>query len=665
VASWQTPSLVRGIVWRTGLALAAFSLIAAMVSGWASYSRHRAQAEAALRLSAELRGQSARVPFDHALRQLAMLTASFATRQAQSPDPEMLRTFLAAGTVTGSKWQRVTTLESGVILSALLPVDQVANTAQVHQAQIAWELLSRWAPTLTVQTPSGAISLPGGGVIQFGAPLTADDAAGESATKTAATAARQTPQWSTVQYSPAANDWLVTCHSSHTTPLGGRVEFALAVPIGESIHRAIDLREDHTWQLVCDDRGHLLAHVEWGERIARNGGSIAPQYLEPTLAAICAAAATVPETSLLDLPAADSLLAVAVIPGPNWRLVTVLPKAALFERAGTAVLITLGLGLVVLALTVTVLAVLLRRQVARPIAAALTATNRLADGDFSVRLATPMDNDFGRLAAAINRMSAATLERDTALNRHFAELEHARLVAESANQAKSEFLGTMSHELRTPLNGVIGMNELLLGTELNPRQREFAETISHSGRSLLSIIDDILDFTKLDAGKLRLDLRSADLRVPVNEVLAVLRPQAIAKGLVLQCDIRPDVPQRVYADPARVRQILTNLLGNALKFTERGAVRVQLSCPYAADGKAHLHLSVSDTGAGIAAHNLPLLGERFRQLDATFARRHGGTGLGLAITKSLLAMMDGELRVKSELGRGSTFTAVMRLRMST
>ena len=272
---------------------------------------------------------------------------------------------------------------------------------------------------------------------------------------------------------------------------------------------------------------------------------------------------------------------------------------------------------------------------------------------------TPIKNKHGTVERFI-----AVQSDITELKRTQSELKVAKEKAEAASQAKSDFLATMSHEIRTPMNGIIGMSSLLLDTELVPKQREMVEAVRHSGDALMTIIEDILDFSKIEARKLELVEEAFRLDSVISGVVDLLQHKAASRAIDLIVRVAPDVPDSFMGDPGRLRQILMNLVGNGIKFTDEGSIRIQVSrLNSTAAGSVNLEISVTDTGIGMSEEQQSLLFQAFSQVDSSTTRRFGGTGLGLAISKRLVELMGGSIGVESKRQEGSRFWVRLPLRV--
>ncbi len=323
----------------------------------------------------------------------------------------------------------------------------------------------------------------------------------------------------------------------------------------------------------------------------------------------------------------------------------------------------------------------LNNAVSVPLVKMKQGIDQLAQGNLNTRIEIDKDNEFNELAESVNTMAALLHKSKQEMQQHIdqstedlretletveiqnIELDLARKGALAASRIKSEFLANTSHEIRTPLSGIVGFATLLLKTELNPQQREYLQAIETSSQGLLTIINDILDFSRIEAGRLMLDYIPLHLRQTIEQTLQILAPAANEKQLQLIPIIERDAPLYLMGDPLRLKQILTNLVSNAIKFSSKGNVIVRVICESIDQSQARLKFLVSDAGIGLSDEQQKMLFNAFSQADTSSSRKHGGTGLGLAISKGLVERMGGEIGVESDAGKGATFwfTAILGL----
>jgi len=323
------------------------------------------------------------------------------------------------------------------------------------------------------------------------------------------------------------------------------------------------------------------------------------------------------------------------------------------ETSRTIVIAAVGLAGSIMLLVA--LCVYMLRSILRPTRLVAEAAGRLAGGDLTVRVPEEGRGEVIRLGRSFNSMAGALESRDAELSEANRRLGHAVEVAEEASRMKSNFLANMSHEIRTPLNGVIGMVNLLSGTKLSPEQREYVDTARASSETLMTVVSDILDVSKIEAGRLELEQRDFDLHELIETSCSMLAAEASAKGVGFAVLVHDGVPHAVRGDRLRIGQVLTNLVSNAIKFTAEGEVTVKVEVAALHVEVTDVRFAVSDTGIGISRERRASLFEPFTQADASTTRRFGGTGLGLAISRDLVRLMGGTIEADSELGLGSTF----------
>lgn len=354
------------------------------------------------------------------------------------------------------------------------------------------------------------------------------------------------------------------------------------------------------------------------------------------------------------------------------RVYVELSTAATQQRKSNFILISISIGLFGF-FGALLLALRMSRDVTHPLSRLLDAVVRMTRGNLDTRVAVDSGGELAELEQGFNGMAAELQsaytnmqerieERTKDLARLKEEAERAKASAELANQAKSQFLAHVSHEIRTPLNGLIGFLGLMGKTHIDNVQQDYLKICETSSQTLLAIINDILDLSKIEAGKLSIECLTFDLGYLIEQCILFYTPSAQSKGLRLILEIDRDMPANLMGDPSRIRQILANLLGNAIKFTHSGAITVTVKHQAGVDGSAHVEICVADTGIGMTDEQLGQLFQPFSQGDASITRRYGGTGLGLAISQRLVEMMNGTIAVESEAGKGSRFTISLCLK---
>ncbi len=476
------------------------------------------------------------------------------------------------------------------------------------------------------------------------------------------------PAWTGVYLDPTVHIWMV----SASVPIDDAQGNLLAV-VGHDIILTDLVKEtiyNHlpgTYNMLFRQDGQLIAHPEKMKEIEMGSGKFnindsKDAHLQRIFELIKNSSN---HAAVIENHQDDEYLACAKLRGPDWYFVTVYPKSLLAKAAFDTARFVLLAGFIALLIEIVLLFFVLQQKIARPLKRLLTATKQVSAGEFNVQLDRDRHDELGRLATSFMQMaeqlqeSFATLE--SRVTERTAELAKAKQTADAANQAKSEFLANMSHELRTPLNGILGYAQILGRSPALPDpERHGVNIIYRCGTHLLSLINDVLDLAKIEARKLELSPQALRLPALLQGVAEICQVRAEQKGLDFYYEPEANLPISVVADEKRLRQVLINLLGNAIKFTDKGSVTLRVEQSSADSNSTWLRFWVSDTGVGIAPEQLNPLFQAFEQVGDK-SRQAEGTGLGLAISQQIVQLMGGQIHVKSQLGGGSEFSFAVKL----
>ena len=485
------------------------------------------------------------------------------------------------------------------------------------------------------------------------------------------------PVWTDLYYDSTAKDWMVSLETPVDLNGENLINIGHDILLQDLLDRIIYEKLEGSYNFMINKNGQLIVHPDIEASLKNNPSDYASK-LTPTGPLGDAIKSIEQEFTgdhaIIFNHALKAWLAVAPIKGPDWLLVTVYPEDLVMQAARSTARFVLIIGLVSLVVEMLMLYLVTLNKVVRPLKMLGEASAQIGQANYQLvangQIKLPYDrkDEVGILANAFKEMATRLFDYNNTLEHKVAErtteLVESRKKAESASKAKSNFLAHMSHEVRTPMNAIIGLSQLMLKTQLNKRQRDFMEKVLSSSDVLLNTINDVLDYSKIEANKLTLDYVPFDLRDVLRRVTNISAYKAQCKGVELLLDIDKKVPFLWIGDPIRLGQILINLASNAVKFTEKGEVIIRVKLIAQHDQQHTLRFSVIDTGIGIDKDRIEQLFSPFIQMDSSITRKYGGTGLGLAISRQLTELMGGRIWLESKLNVGSQFHFTCKLTLS-